>query len=123
MAGPAPHGTSLRDAAGRVYRGPQSQTPLHPLSLASGHAYCVDCGEPATHYGLSVEPSCLPCAVSAMAYGHKHSHDEPEDCVATLETLDEMGTVEICCPEPILPYGDDDNDWDGDLDGPAWADA
>lgn len=50
---------------------------------------CDNCGQPG--YGRFVEflPGewlCRPCMVGLMRHGHRHCHDEPEQCVARVLT-------------------------------------
>jgi len=49
---------------------------------------CEDCGGTATHrWPDDDHPTCLACARAALAHGHRHVHDEPEDCRLDLEPL------------------------------------
>lgn len=41
---------------------------------------------------------CLPCAKLALAHGHKHCHDDPQDCVAELDCLFGGESIFIACP-------------------------
>jgi len=69
---------------------------------------CCDCGRetPWTH---DDEPMCVQCAVSAMAHGHQHVHDEPDDCELTLWSVG--GTFTVRCPEPREPEPEPADEW------------
>lgn len=61
---------------------------------------CTECNGPAeldcSDWGGS-DRLCRVCAESALAFGHRHAHDDPEDCVAECTSLATGETVKLTC--------------------------
>ena len=67
---------------------------LPPVMCSTG------CRREATH-SFGGEVLCLRCVEVAMEFGHKHTHDEPEDCHAEVDRLDGKGFTRVACAVPL----------------------